>query len=393
MIGKYLKVRTLPLYVLKEYGKTFSLAALVVLIVLFISFGFKEVMSQKGLDFANIFSIFPLLIGKVLPYGLPFAVACACTLTFGRLSGDNEISAMRCSGIHLNRIIVPILVLAFAASWLTFLVNDRMSPLLREQTMKIKEQVLDNITGHFASLGSPTITIPAGDEKIYLYVDNIVDKELKGVVIVRTKNGCVYQTIVAASGNLRYNKETKQLALSISRGSIKNIDPDHPKRINVTPITLSGGSPTIFPLEMEKFAQIDISDPEMHSNAELAAILRGLDRKIARKRAQGDNKTVERLDKDKKEAELVMYGRLASSMSCFFLAWLVVPLSIAIKRGHMVVAFMMGLLVVVGYLVMLIVGSKFLGMGGILPPIWAVWLPNILLTIFGAALLYKVVNK
>ncbi len=374
---EFIKIRLLPVYVLKELGKTFALAGLVVIIVLFISFGFKEVMSHKGLDFANIFSIFPLLIGKVLPYALPFAVVCACTLTYGRLSGDNEISAMRASGVHLNYIIVPVLVLALVASGITFVINDQLSPSLREQTKHIQKYILSNLDRHFASLGQPTMTIPMGSEHIHLYVDNIEGGEMKGVVILRTKDRRLYQSVVARSGRLRFDSELQQLTLVISEGTMKGIDADHPDKINIVPVALLGGMPTEFPIKLESVGELDISDPELYSNAELGD-------RLDRNKYKG---------KDKIEAELVMNGRLSSSMSCFFLAFLVVPLSIAIKRGHMAVAFLVGMLVVVGYLVMMLVVSKFVGMKGLLPPLLAVWLPNILLAVGGGVLLSKVINK
>ncbi|MFH1550861.1 MAG: LptF/LptG family permease [Planctomycetota bacterium] len=374
---EFIKIRLLPAYILKELGKTFALAGLVVIIVLFISFGFKEVMDHKGLDFANVFSIFPLLIGKVLPYALPFAVVCACTLTYGRLSGDNEISAMRASGVHLNYIVVPVLALALVASGITFFINDQLSPTLREQTQNIQEQVLSNLDRHFASLGQPTMTIPMGSEHIHLYVDNIEGGEMKGVVILRTDERRLYQSVVAKSGRLRFDPELKQLTLVITEGTMKGINADHPDKINIVPVALLGGTPTEFPIDLKSVGELDISDPELYSNAELGEKL--------------DNN--EYKGKDKIEAKLVMNGRLSSSMSCFFLAFLVVPLSIAIKRGHMVVAFLVGMLVVVGYLVMMLVVSKFVGMKGLLPPLLAVWLPNMLLTAVGGVLLSKVINK
>ncbi len=403
MIPRMFRIRILPLYVLREFSKTFALSGLVVLIVLFISFSFKEVMSQQGLDFASVFSLFPLLIGKVLPYGLPFAVVCACTLSFGRLAGDNEISAMRCSGVHIMYIITPILIVALIASLITFEINDMLSPMLKQHTNNIKRHILKNITTHFASLGTPTMVIPIGEEKIFLYVDNIYDDKLHGVNIDFTKNGEIYQTITARSGRLIFHEDKQQLALVIDSGSITQIDPKHPDAINTVPIQLMGEKSTYFPISLKNFADTDISEPEMNSNAQLREQLKeygekkqSLEQRVKTcapaDRAKAEKK-LKAVNKDIKEFELVMYGRLASSMSCFFLAWLVVPLSIAIKRGQMVVAFLVGLLVVVGYLVMLIVGSKFLGMGGILPTSLAMWLPNILLVIAGSFLMIKVINK
>jgi lipopolysaccharide export LptBFGC system permease protein LptF len=62
-------------------------------------------------------------------------------------------------------------------------------------------------------------------------------------------------------------------------------------------------------------------------------------------------------------------------------------------RAGGLAAFLLGLLVVVAYLVMTLVVSKFLGMRGLVPPLVAVWLPNLLLAVAGSVLLYKVINR
>jgi lipopolysaccharide export LptBFGC system permease protein LptF len=329
----------------------------------------------------------------VLPYALPFAVVCACTLTFGRLSGDNEIAAMRVSGVHLNHVIVPLLVLAIAASGLTFIINDQLSPLLKEQTENIKEYLLKNLVRHYASMGLPTKTFESGPKRYHLYVDDIEGDELRGVVIVLSENGRVYQTVIAKSGRLSYDPVLKQLTLEITEGSVKTIEPGHPDKINVVPARLLSGSPSIFPISLERFGELDISDPELYSNADLSSRIAEYRQKEQEEKAEKNDEGVEAYGRKAREAELVMYGRFASSMSCFFLALLVVPLSISIRRGHLAAAFLLGLLVVVAYLVLTLVVSKFLGMRGLVPPLISVWLPNLLLAVAGSVLLYKVINR
>ena len=50
-------------------------------------------------------------------------------MTYGRFSSDNEILAMKCSGITYNRIFLPVLFIGIAFSFISFFVNDYLLPL------------------------------------------------------------------------------------------------------------------------------------------------------------------------------------------------------------------------------------------------------------------------
>ena len=50
-------------------------------------------------------------------------------MTYGRFSSDNEILAMKCSGITYNRIFLPVLIIGFFFSFISFFVNDYLLPV------------------------------------------------------------------------------------------------------------------------------------------------------------------------------------------------------------------------------------------------------------------------
>ncbi len=418
------RVRILPGYVFQEFSKTFILAFLAVIIVLFVSFGYKQVSVQKGLDFVSVFSLLPFIMAKAMPYALPFGMVCACTLAYGRLAGDNEIDAMRTSGIHLHCVITPVLAFGLLASVATYAADDLLSPMLGWQSERIQDRVLRTIVQRFSSIGSPTYSWEAGaDEKIHLYVDDIEGDELRGVVVYLTEKGRITQTIMAESGRLRYysDGEKRRLVVVIRSGTVKNINPQRPARINIVPARIGGNQETHLPYDLETIGKDVMSDPAYRSTmqnqrkageyrekitearrrlAELdgesaggnadegeTATLESVKRKKLRDRAERD---IRNAAKDLNETLIEIYGRLALATSCFFLALVAVPLSIVIRRGHMLVAFLVGLLLVVAYMVTFLVGGKFLGMGGYLHPGLAVWAPNVILLIVGACLMLKV---
>src|SRR5205823_9209779 len=63
--------------------------------------------SQQGLSPGQIFAIIPLLIPSTLPYTIPATTLFATCVVYGRLAADNEILALRASGINMVKVVWP----------------------------------------------------------------------------------------------------------------------------------------------------------------------------------------------------------------------------------------------------------------------------------------------
>ena len=72
--------------------------------------GFSIQLLHKGLDIPSLTYIIPFLAIYALPHALPSSLLTATVMTYGRLSADNEITAIRSAGIHLHKIITPIVI-------------------------------------------------------------------------------------------------------------------------------------------------------------------------------------------------------------------------------------------------------------------------------------------
>ena len=72
--------------------------------------------SQQGLGPGQILAIIPLLIPSTLPYTIPATTLFATCVVYGRLSADNEILAIRASGVSLARVVGPAVLLGLLVS-------------------------------------------------------------------------------------------------------------------------------------------------------------------------------------------------------------------------------------------------------------------------------------
>jgi len=87
-----------------------------------------EILVERGagLSFLWIFSM--QLLPVSLVYTIPWGFLAAVLLVFGRLSGDQEINALRSSGMSLFRIATPVIFIGVTLSLLCLWLNATVSP-------------------------------------------------------------------------------------------------------------------------------------------------------------------------------------------------------------------------------------------------------------------------
>jgi len=102
--------------------------------------------SQQGLNPAQIVAIIPLLIPSTLPYTIPATTLFATCVVYGRLSADNEILAIRASGINLTKVVGPAVLIGLLSSAGTMGLYYRVIPhthhLMRAMFLADVEELL-----------------------------------------------------------------------------------------------------------------------------------------------------------------------------------------------------------------------------------------------------------
>ena len=108
-------MKILDRYILKEHFYPFFLALIVLLFVILTNFLLRklEKFLGKGLEFSLIVEYVFLNLAWVLALAVPMAVLISTLMTYGRLSEDNEITAIQTSGINNFNLIKPALLFGF----------------------------------------------------------------------------------------------------------------------------------------------------------------------------------------------------------------------------------------------------------------------------------------
>jgi lipopolysaccharide export system permease protein len=140
----------------------------------------------------------------------PFACLLATLYTFAKLNHDNEIIAMRSSGLSIFQITKTAIIFGFIVSIFVFWINDKIAPSYRQENAKIKEQMeSDTIkktkAGDLSILRNLTIY---GSRNRLFYVNkfDLSRKTMEGIIILEHDiKQNIIRKIVANRGEFKNN--------------------------------------------------------------------------------------------------------------------------------------------------------------------------------------------
>ena len=111
---------TLLTYIFREMGKSFVLTAVGLMGVLGLGGGVLNMIELEGATAIQLLKIMALILPVSAALTLPIAALYAATVTYGRLSADNEFVACRSGGINIHLLLLPTLVISLVSAACSF---------------------------------------------------------------------------------------------------------------------------------------------------------------------------------------------------------------------------------------------------------------------------------
>lgn len=130
-------------YILREFLKVLGLV-LVSVMALFVVVDYTEIASDVRANDIRIHTLlyyYRFLIFQVLHWALPISVLVATLVTFGMLSKNNEVTAIKSGGVSLYRVAVPVMAVAGVMSLLAYLLLDFVLPYSNQRVDELKRKI------------------------------------------------------------------------------------------------------------------------------------------------------------------------------------------------------------------------------------------------------------
>ena len=180
---------------------------------------------NKGVSLGLVGKVFLYYVPFFLTYTLPISSLVAVILTFSRFSADNEILALRASGIHLRSLLAPVLSIAFILSLFALILNTRLVPYAyQKQRELLKEMGTKNPT---ALLEAGTFITDFKDQTIFIY--RIEGNKLYNIRIYQPQpNGKMTRTITAKEGEFTQVPGESKIKLKLVNGTTDEPDLNDP---------------------------------------------------------------------------------------------------------------------------------------------------------------------
>lgn len=375
-------MRTLYSYILRQVLLSLFMAVAICTFVLLLGNALKDVVNLLLSGQASLRLLlqgFALLIPYVLVFALPVGLLASTLLTFGRLSADNEVTAMRANGISLVSLTAPLLVMSLVFSGLCAWVNLDLAPKARVayKNLLLKSGVKQSLS--FIQEERYIKDIPG----LVLYLDKREGNVLHNVRFYKIQDDMVVLQAEAERGEILIDMTNKTLSLKLFDAIIEqkvrsgspddNPAPQAPganARVDWQPIKGDFETPA-YSLEnlIGSVRQPKISEMSF----------RQLRQTIAELRAQGISSM---------PAEIQLHRQLSFSFASFAFTMIGIPLGIRAHRRETMIGIGIALLLLLLYYSFFIVGEALQSRPELRPQL-LLWMPNFLFQGIGCWLLLR----
>jgi LPS export ABC transporter permease LptG/LPS export ABC transporter permease LptF len=373
-------MRLLDRYVVREVVSHATLSLVVFTFVFFVPrlVQLMELIVRHAGSTGSVALLFVCALPPVLGFTLPMAVLVGVLIGLGRLSADSEIVALHASGVSLRRLLVPIGVVAMAASAGTLLTTCWLSPASLRAVRRLEVQLL-------SSQARFSVEPRVFDERFprfVLYVQDVGAAATRWRGVFLASSGANASGLIGAGSPKRAEASAVttaedaaviagpargQIDIHLGAGDTHEYDPHFPSQYNVTTF-----GETDIPVDLSAMAapeRVDITPPTEQTVGALLAIH----------------------SSNWRDAHVELQRRVAFPAACLVFALLGVPIGVRPRRGGRAAGLVLALVLIGGYYFLFVSGDHFAVQGRLLP--WVgVWGANIVGAVVGLFFLRRVEN-
>lgn len=367
-------------YVLREHIAPFvySLALIVFLFVLNFTFQVLGKILGKGLPTGLILEFFVYNIAWILSMAVPMAALIATLMAFGRLAGDQEITAMKAGGVSLWKLTRPLLLVGLLLTLGLMAYNNWVLPEFNYKSNLLRKTIFRK---------APTMQM---DDGLFLFDvpglvvhSRSVDHETRrmyGVTAFDESERAVHTTILADSADLVLDEDEGEFLLTLHSGQIHRRDWREPGRYSVMDYRSSELRIDARNMVLQRQESKFRNDREQTISQMLA--------KVKRWREADPTHNARKI----RTYMVEVHKKLALPAAILTFVLVGVPLGVRSGRGGIGVSGSLSVLFFLVYWIFLI-GGEDLADRGFLSPAVAMWAPNAVMLLIGLWLMRGAVRE
>lgn len=374
-----LKGVILFLYILREVIPQFVSSLVILASVLIISQLAKltELLVAFGVSLENIFLPLFYIVLPFISFNIPIAFLFAVMLAFGRFSSDGEYAGLLACGYSLRRALVPVALVASVLYFVGVVATSHLEPWGRRELVRfIYDKTKNEVDNMVRFKMQPGVFIDNFLGYVFYAREISSDRTKLGDVMLAPPSGSKQSfTVFAPAGTITGKADSGDLKLSLEYGTAYSTAPE---QLSSSVLKFRRAEFDLLRLFREQLVTSDVGDEDYRSlgPAELSAYLERV--RTQQPRDEGLYR----------RARYLFHNRISSPFAVFVFGAFGLVLGVVDPRSQRNRAYIGGIsTIIIGYVFMM--GFKWLAERGWVDVIVAAWLPQVILMMAGAFLLYQ----
>lgn len=341
----------------------FFVGGLVVFVTLFIAINYMTEIAAYKAPAESVMKYYALLAPSQIYMFIPVACLLGTIFTLSQLSRSNELVALFSSGMSLARISLPILILVVLVSMIGFWVNDRLLPIVNQRKNYTLYVDIQKKPGLYSTVKTNKIWYRSGNTLFNIKTLQADKGTAQGLTMYYFNSAWQLIQMITAQ-DVKLGGSTWELR----SGTVTLFTKD-----SSVPMTQDFTQKTIAVSE-------DTADIQKSSRSTESLSIAELKKFIQRNKESG---------LDTLRYEVDFHSKFSFAFAAFVMSFLGIPFSVSRQRAGGA-AFNVGATIVLAFVYWAAYSSGItLGQHGALPPMMAVWAPNMAMVALSAIFLMK----
>ncbi len=391
-------MRLLQRYIMFELLKVFSFL-LSILTILLVFVGVFREATEKGLGPAQALQVLPYVVPSLMPFTIPATLLLTVCLVYGRMAGDQEVTAAKAAGINVMSMLWPALLLGITLSLVSLVLTDQVIPWAMTNIQRIVSEAMEDI---FLDMLRTKHLVADPSRGVSVMVMDVDGKTLIRPTFRYSPPGSDPVMIQAQQATISFDMTAREIVLHLDRGqadlggdkSISIRDNDvrfpmpkeladaHPRHLTIREIRQAMGK-----LQSELDDYVVAKDLRA-----LFALTLGEFHDLGTDESLYHREFEKPKESDLRKLHTEVHSRLAMSTSCLFFVLIGGPFAMLQARRQFLTSFILCFVPILVVYYPLALGMMNLSKTGSADPTWAMWVGNAVLLTAGLHILRKVLR-